>query len=186
MKIVDIECHLLTCQQRFSAAGPILTSSGALIRVVTDEGLYGLGDPLSAYHVPEAIPPLVHFYRQELLGEDPRRISHLWRKMHSASLFWGRSGAALSVIAGIVLHNPSLGAGMMFGLHLAFARRACELIEIIPIRTALHRAVLAEPLRFEGGWLLPPTLPGAGLVWHDDLPRQFPFIPGSGERQGEG
>lgn len=392
MKIIDVECHLLTCQQRFSANGPVLTSSSALIRVVTDEGIYGLGDPLSAYHVPEAIPPLVSYYKKELLGEDPFRISHLWRKMYSATLFWGRSGVALSVIAGIdnalwdlkakaqgvplyqllgglandrvrvyatgssceqplektletvrcyvqagytafklgtgylgqpygrlpfdatvrqeaekfaalreavgpkidiiidghqgavtrpwsrktalavaeamaphhilffeeplpfsdpegyallrqesptpigagegflgiydfnhyfrlnaldiaqpdvgfhggitetlriiaaaeaqnigvVLHNPSLGAGMMFGLHLAFARHACELIEIIPFRTALHEATLAEPLRLVDGWLLPPTQPGAGLVWNDDLPQQFPFIPGTGERQGEG
>jgi L-alanine-DL-glutamate epimerase-like enolase superfamily enzyme len=94
--------------------------------------------------------------------------------------------AAESENVGVVLHNPSLGAGMMFGLHLAFARHSCELVEIIPIRTALHQAVLAEPLRLERGRLQPPTKPGAGLVWNDDLPRQFPFIPGSGERQGEG
>lgn len=392
MKIIDVQCHLLTCQQRFAEKGLVLTSSSALIRVLTDEGIYGLGDPLSAYHVPEAIPPLVEYYKKELIGEDPFRISHLWRKMYSASLFWGRSGPALSVIAGIdnalwdlkakahnvplyemlgglandrvrvyatgascllpfqrtldavrgyvadgftafklgtgylgqpygtlpleasirqeaekfaalraavgpdidiiidghqgavtrpwsrktalmvaqlmephrilffeeplpfddpegyallrqesatpigagegflglydfnhyfrmnaldvaqpdvgyhggitetlriiaaaeaqkvkvVLHNPSLGAGMMFGLHIAFARHASELIEIMPIRTALHAAILAEPLQFDRGWLRPPTKPGAGLVWHDDLPKQFPFIPGSGERQGEG
>ena len=68
---------------------------------LTDEGIDGLGDPLSAYHVPEAIPALVDFYKKELLGEDPLRISHLWRKMFSASLFWGRSGPALSVISAL-------------------------------------------------------------------------------------
>lgn len=392
MKIIDVQCHLLTCQQRFAAAGPVFTSSSALVRILTDEGIYGLGDPLTAYHAPEAIPAIVDFYKKELLGENPLRISHLWRKMYSASLFWGRSGIALSVISaldnalwdikakarnvplyellgglandrvrvyatgasclqplektievvrgyaadgftafklgtgylgqpygslpvdatvqqevekfaamrqavgpmidiiidghqgavtrpwsrktalqvaramephrilffeeplpyndpegyallrqesatpigggesllglydfenyfrlnaldvaqpdvgyhggitetlkiiaaaeatkvGVVLHNPSLGAGMMFGLHLAFARHACELIEILPMRTELQKAVLAEPLRFEKGHLLPPTQPGAGLVWRDDLPKQFPFLPGSGERQGEG
>ena len=99
----------------------------------------------------------------------------------------------LEIIAGaeahnvrVVMHNPSLGAGMMFGLHLAFARHSCELIEIMSKRTELQNAVLAEPLRLEKGYLLPPTLPGAGLVWNDDLPKMFPFIPGSGERQGEG
>lgn len=392
MKIIDVECHLLTCKQRFSDAGPVHTSSSALVRVVTDEGSYGLGDPLSAYHTPEAIPAIVAFYKKELIGEDPLRISHLWRKMYSVSLFWGRSGIALSVISAIdnalwdltakvhnvplfqmlgglandrvrvyatgssclqplartvevarnyvaqgftafklatgyyqqpygslsfdatigqeeekfaalreavgpaidiiidghqgavtrpwtrkaalqvaqamephrilffeeplpfndpdgyallrqesstpiaggegflglydfhhyfqlkaldiaqpdvgyhggitetlkiiaaaeaenvrvVMHNPSLGAGMMFGLHLAFARHSCQLIEIMPMRTELHTAVLAEPIRFEAGHLLPPTKPGAGLVWSDDLPQRFPFIPGSGERQGEG
>jgi L-alanine-DL-glutamate epimerase-like enolase superfamily enzyme len=392
MKIVNVECHLLTCQQRFSAAGKVYTSSSALVRIMTDENLDGLGDPLSAYHCPEAIPALVEFYKKELVGENPLRISHLWRKMYSASLFWGRSGPALSVLsaldnalwdikakslgvplyellgglandrlrvyatgasavqplektvevvkgyvtegftafkmgtgylgqpygslrfdeavaqeeekyaalraavgpkidilidghqgavtrpwsrktalhvarameahrillfeeplpyndpegyallrnetstpiaggesllglydfanyfrlgaldiaqpdvgyhggitevlriiaaaeshgAGLVLHNPSLGAGMMFGLHVAFARHACELIEILPVRTELQKAVLAEPLRFETGHLLPPTSPGAGLVWNDDVPKQFPFVPGTGERQGEG
>jgi L-alanine-DL-glutamate epimerase-like enolase superfamily enzyme len=369
-----------------------MSSSGALVRVLTDEGIYGLGDPLTAYHAPEAIVPLVDYYKQELLGENPHRISHLWRKMFSASLFWGRSGIALSVMSaldnalwdikakslnvplyellgglandrlrvyatggsclqplertvevaqryvadgftafklgtgylgqpygtlpfdatvgqeeekfaalreavgpkidilidghqgavtrpwprkaalqvakameahrillfeeplpyddpegyallrqesstpiaggesllglydfqnyfrlnaldiaqpdigyhggitnalkiiaaaeahkvGVVLHNPSLGAGMMFGLHVAFARHSCELIEILAQRTELQKVVLAEPLRIEKGHLLPPTKPGAGLVWHDDLPKQFPFIPGSGERAGEG
>ena len=86
----------------------------------------------------------------------------------------------------VVLHNPSLGAGMMFGLHVAFARRSCEIIEILPVRTELQKAVLSEPLQWDNGYLQPPRCPGAGLKWHDDLPRQFPFIPGSGERQGEG
>ena len=74
----------------------------------------------------------------------------------------------------------------LVGLHLAFARHTCDLIEILPVRTELQKATLAEPLRFENGHLLPPTKPGAGLVWRDDLPKQFPFIPGSGERSGEG
>lgn len=392
MKITSVECHLLTCRQRFSASGQVYTSSSAIVRITTDEGLYGLADPMTAYHAPEAIPAVVDFYARELIGEDPLRISHLFRKMFSASLFWGRSGIALSAISaldnalwdikakamnvplyqllgglanervrlyatgascvqplektvevvrgyvaegftafklgtgyigqpygtlaadasvaqeaekfaalrqavgpnidiiidghqgavtrpytrkialavaramephrilffeeplsyddpegyallrqntatpigggesllgfydfanyfrmgaldvaqpdvgyhggiseilriiaaaeshkvGVVLHNPSLGAGMMFGLHIAFARHASELIEILPLRTELQNAVLAEPLRIEKGYLLPPTAPGAGLVWHDDLPRRFPFIPGSGERQGEG
>jgi L-alanine-DL-glutamate epimerase-like enolase superfamily enzyme len=392
MKIVDVQCHLLTCRQQFCADGAVYTSSSALVRVVTDNGLDGLGDPLTAYHAPEAIPAVVDFYKHELLGEDPRRISHLWRKTHSASLFWGRSGLALSVLSaldnalwdfnaklagvplyqllgglandrlrvyasgascvqplertidvvrgyvaegftafklgtgyvgqpygglradaavaqetekvaamreavgphvdiiidghqgavsrpwsrktalavarsfephhilffeeplpyndpegyallrnqtatpiaggesllgfydfanyfrlgaldiaqpdvgyhggiteamriiataeshgvGIVLHNPSLGAGMMFGLHLAFARHCCELVEILPVRTELQRAVFTEPARMDGGYLLPPTAHGAGLRWDDDLPKRFEFVPGSGERQGEG
>lgn len=392
MKITRVECHLLTCKQRFSEAGQVYTSSSATVRVVTDEGLYGMADPLTAYHAPEAIPAVIDFYARELIGEDPFRISHLFRKMYSASLFWGRSGIALSAISaldnalwdlkakamnvplyqligglannrvrlyatgascvqplsrtievvrgyiadgftafklgtgyigqpygtlaadasvkqeaekfaalreavgpdidiiidghqgavtrpytrkialavaramephrilffeeplpyddpegyallrqntatpigggesllglydfanyfrlgaldvaqpdvgyhggiseilriiaaaeshkvGVVLHNPSLGAGMMFGLHIAFARHTCELIEILPLRTELQIAVLAEPLKMEKGHLLPPTAPGAGLVWHDDLPRRFQFIPGTGERQGEG
>lgn len=390
MKITDVQCQLFTCRQRFSPAGPELTSSSALVRVLTDEGQYGLGDPLTAYHAPEAIPPLIDYYKTELIGEDPMRISHLWRKMYNCTLFWGRSGSALSAISAIdnalwdlkakvfgkplyellgglandrvrvyatgagclqplertleivrgyvaegftafklgtgywgqpygslamdatvrqeeekfaalrqtagpavdiiidghqgatsrpwsrktalqvaqamephrilffeeplpfddpegyallrqqsatpigagegflglydfmnyfrqgaldvaqpdvgyhggitetlriiaaaeahnvrvVMHNPSLGAGMMFGLHLAFARHSCELIEIMSIRTELQKRVLVEPLRFEKGHLLPPTRPGAGLVWNDDLAREFPFVPGSGERQG--
>jgi L-alanine-DL-glutamate epimerase-like enolase superfamily enzyme len=392
VKIVNVECHLLTCKQQFAAGGHVYTSSSAIIRIVTDEQIDGLGDPLAAYHAPEAVPPIVEFYKKELIGEDPRHISRLWRKMYSASLFWGRSGIALSVLGGIdnalwdlkakslnvplyellgglandrvrvyatgascvhplertlevvrgyvqdgftafklgtgyigqlygtlaldaavhqeeekiaalrqavgpdvdilmdghqgavtrpwsrktalavaramepyrvllfeeplpyedpegyamlrensstpiaggesllglydfanyfrlgaldiaqpdvgfhggitellriiaaaeshrvqlVLHNPSMGAGTMFGLHLAFARRSCELIEILPVRTELQKAILTEPLRWENGHLLPPLSPGAGLTWNEILPRQFKFVPGSGERQGEG
>lgn len=392
MKITNIECHLFTTRQKFAERHEPLVSSSALVRVLTDEGEYGLGDPLTAYHAPEAIPAIIDFYKQELIGEDPRRISYLHRKMYSASLFWGRSGIALSAISaidnalwdlkakllgvplydllgglandrvqvyatgancvqplsetiavikdyirdgftafklgvnylgqpygslpsdaqvrqeaekfaamreavgpdieiiidgaqgamanpwsrkmalqiartmephrilffeeplpyndpegyamlrdntatpigggesllglydfanyfrlgaldiaqpdpgyhggitevlrivaaaeshgvGIVQHNPSLGAGVMFGLHIAFARHSCRLIELLPVRTELQMALLADPLTVVNGHLLPPTAIGAGLIWNDELPRMFPFIPGSGERQGEG
>ena len=46
--------------------------------------------------------------------------------------------------------------------------------------------MMAEPLRLENGHLLPPKKPGAGLVWNDEFPEMFRFVPGSGERQGEG
>jgi L-alanine-DL-glutamate epimerase-like enolase superfamily enzyme len=392
MIITDVECHLLTCPQRTWSGGPEYRSSSALVRITTDEGVDGLGDPLSAYHVPEAIPGLVQFFRHELVGEDPVRITHLWRKMQNACLFWGRTGPGMSVIAAIdnalwdlrakmlgvplynllggianptvrayatgaaataplsrtveiarsylsegftafkfgtgylgqpygstaidrsvrqevekvaalreavgpdvdimidghqgavarpwsrktalavaqalepfrvaffeeplpfddpdgyallrresgtpiaggegfmgiadftrffdadaldiaqpdvgyhggitetlrivasaearnvrvVLHNPSMGGGVMFGLHLAFARYSCQLIELLPVRSALQEALLVEPIRIERGMIHPPQSPGAGLRWDRDLPKRFPYVPGSGERQGEG
>jgi hypothetical protein len=54
------------------------------------------------------------------------------------------------------------------------------------VRTELQLAIFAEPLRMDSGHLLPPTAHGAGLQWNDELPRRFKFVPGSGERQGEG
>ncbi len=248
MKITDVQCHLLTCKQRFAATGYLGQPYGSLsfdvtvaqevekfaafrkavgpsVDIIIDGHQGAVTRPWSrktALHVARAMElHRILFFEEPLPYDDPEGYA-LLRNESATPIAGGESllgrydfmnyfrlnaldiaqpdvgyhggiSEVLDIIAtaeshdvGVVLHNPSLGAGMMFGLHVAFARRACELIEILPIRTALQNAMLAEPLRFEAGHLLSPTRPGAGLVWNDELPRQFAFVPGTGERQGEG
>jgi L-alanine-DL-glutamate epimerase-like enolase superfamily enzyme len=101
MRIIDVECILLTARWADDPTFPNVPHSAAFIRVHTDAGLIGLGEPLLGYFVPEAVPPLVDFFRPLLVGRDPSAIGNLWHEMYAAAVFWGRAGAGLSVIGGI-------------------------------------------------------------------------------------
>lgn len=70
-----------------------------LIRTHTDEGIYGVGE---AYPVgPDmATPVWVDYFSDQLVGQDPRRIEHLWALMYQGARFPpGSSG--LSALSGI-------------------------------------------------------------------------------------
>jgi len=75
--------------------------STALVKVDTEEGVSGLGEIILGYFAPEVVPALVDYYAPLLIGENPMNTDPLWRKLHFSSKWWGRNGAALSVISGI-------------------------------------------------------------------------------------
>ena len=73
--------------------------NSVLIRTHTDEGIYGVGE---AYPVgPDmATPVWVDYFSDQLIGQDPRRIEHLWALMYQGARFpLGSSG--LSALSGI-------------------------------------------------------------------------------------
>jgi len=105
MRITDITTHLVssnwaTVDAQWADTGGGHKSS-ALVRVETDAGLTGLGEIIIGYFAPEAVPALVDYYRPHLLGKDPRNVNALWHRMYESSKWWGRSGAAVSVLSGI-------------------------------------------------------------------------------------
>lgn len=75
--------------------------SSAIVTVDTDESITGVGETLIGYFAPEVVPAMVDYYAQLLIGRDPDDIDDLWRTMFKSSYFWGRSGAALSIISAI-------------------------------------------------------------------------------------
>jgi L-alanine-DL-glutamate epimerase-like enolase superfamily enzyme len=101
MRIMSVEAILFTNRWSDDPTFPDVPHGGAFVRVRTDEGLEGVGEPLLGYFIPEAVPPLVDFFRPVLLGRDPANIRELWREMYASAVFWGRSGAGLSVIGGL-------------------------------------------------------------------------------------
>jgi L-alanine-DL-glutamate epimerase-like enolase superfamily enzyme len=102
MKITGIETRLLAVAWDADPNWAFRTDmSTALIRVDTDEGVSGWGETIMGYFAPQSVPALVDFYKPVLIGEDPRAIDLLWRKMYNASIYWGRTGAGLSTISGI-------------------------------------------------------------------------------------
>lgn len=101
MKIVDILTHLLTSRWVDHPYLPAELHSTALVQVLTDKGPSGFGETILGYFAPELVPPLVNFYRPLLLGEDPEKINALWEKLYNSSIYWGRTGAAMSVLSAI-------------------------------------------------------------------------------------
>ena len=102
MKITAVRCHLLTTDLREStivwAGGTIPHWNTALIQVETDGGVTGLGE---AYYpglsAPQATVGMTENYATLLVGEDPRRVAHLFHKLRSKSYSWGKAGLPLMV-----------------------------------------------------------------------------------------
>lgn len=99
MRITNVETLLLTVPTRYTWG--IRPHNFAIIRVMTDSGLVGLGETLLAYYVPELVPAQVNHFRDVVLGENPFEINRLWRKMFVKAMRWGYKGPAISVLGAI-------------------------------------------------------------------------------------
>lgn len=96
MRITAVTCHLC------GAANPSGYRAGsALVRVETDAGLCGHGEALLGLFCAEAAAAIVRYYQPLLLGRDPSAIDALWQRMFDSSVWWGRAGAAVSVLGAI-------------------------------------------------------------------------------------
>ncbi|HVA86273.1 MAG TPA: mandelate racemase/muconate lactonizing enzyme family protein [Candidatus Saccharimonadales bacterium] len=105
MKITGVTTHLLSANwaaidEQWAEVGGGHKSS-ALVRIETDAGITGIGEIILGYFAPEAVPTLVEYYIPHLIGKDPLKSGALWSRMYESSKWWGRSGAAVSVISGI-------------------------------------------------------------------------------------
>lgn len=106
MRIVDVRCHVLLAPN----VDESLTSSaqdGFLVVIETDEGLTGIGETDVNPWIAKAcvMAPGTHTMgqslREMLLGEDPRDIARLWRKLYVGSAMNGRRGAGVHAIGAI-------------------------------------------------------------------------------------
>ncbi len=106
MKIVDVRTHVLLAPNMDES----LTSSaqdGFLVVIETDEGLVGIGETDVNPWIARAcvMAPGTHTMgqslREMLLGEDPRDIARLWRKLYVGSAMNGRRGAGVHAIGAI-------------------------------------------------------------------------------------
>ncbi|MGF1474624.1 MAG: mandelate racemase/muconate lactonizing enzyme family protein [Geminicoccaceae bacterium] len=96
MKITDIETHLVQVGPRpgmtTSQPGEADFRSGRnwlFVRVMTDEGLYGVGEG-SGW--PRVVATAVQDLKHILVGEDPTHIDRLWQKMLLATMGHGQLG----------------------------------------------------------------------------------------------
>jgi D-galactarolactone cycloisomerase len=96
MKITAVRCYLC------GATNPSGYRAGAaIIRVETDEGLCGHGEALMGLFCGEVAAAITDYYAPLLIGHDPERIDALWQRMFDSSVWWGRAGAAVSVLGAI-------------------------------------------------------------------------------------
>jgi galactonate dehydratase len=70
------------------------------LKLHTDEGLTGLGEPYLEGH-PEAVMAEVRRLEPLLLGEDPRRVEYLWERMYTAGGHYRGGPVTMSAISGI-------------------------------------------------------------------------------------
>ena len=69
------------------------------LKLHTDQGVYGLGEPYLEGH-PEAVIAEVRRLEAVLIGQDPRRVEHLWDEMYRVSGYRG-GAVTMSAISGI-------------------------------------------------------------------------------------
>jgi L-alanine-DL-glutamate epimerase-like enolase superfamily enzyme len=99
MKIIDVECILMTLPSKYIWG--TRPHNFSFVRVKTDTEIDGLGETLLGYYVPELVPPLVAHFRDVVIGQDPREIQRLWEQMYVKALRWGHVGPAISVMGAI-------------------------------------------------------------------------------------
>jgi L-alanine-DL-glutamate epimerase-like enolase superfamily enzyme len=106
VKITDVEAVILR-QPALNEAIADGSQDDLVIKVYTDEGIVGIGEVDSA---PEAVHALVNrqsshaiagSLHELLVGEDPREVERLWRKMYRGLIYVGRRGIALHALSGI-------------------------------------------------------------------------------------
>jgi L-rhamnonate dehydratase len=105
MQITNVEAFYVRVGQIKARSDS--SQDALLVKVSTDEGLYGWGEVDGSPYVSKAIieAPPSHKWatglRSALIGENPLDTERLWRKMHAASLYYGREGAVIQSMAGI-------------------------------------------------------------------------------------
>lgn len=107
MKIADVKVYLLTYKLnkeevwKFSG-GRITQRKTVLIKISTDEGIYGVGEIGEHDCIPQSVKKIIEEqFAPMLIGEDPFNIEKLWYKMYMRSSHWGRKGVVISIISGI-------------------------------------------------------------------------------------
>ena len=70
------------------------------LRIHTDEGLSGLGEPYLENH-PESVIAEVRRLEPVLIGQDPTQIERLWQAMYEAGLGYKGGAVTMSAISGI-------------------------------------------------------------------------------------
>ena len=88
MKIKKVETAWIAipCKEpQGMSTGDIKASSDAVVRITTDEGLYGIGEARGA-SLPEICKVISEEYAPMLIGEDPRATQYLWDKIHNYKL----------------------------------------------------------------------------------------------------
>src|SRR5574341_959281 len=104
MRIADIEVINLYSEypgrHGFRYAGGLVTSRvSTLVRVMTENGVAGLG---ASYAYPDLARIIIERHlRPHLLGSDPCDVELLWEKMYSLTRWYGRKGAAISAIGAL-------------------------------------------------------------------------------------
>jgi galactonate dehydratase len=153
MKITDIKVYPVW----------VGTRNQCLVKVETDEGVYGWGESgLSGREL--AVAGAVNHYREFLLGRDPMRIGALWQEMYRSQYFEGGRvlTAAISAID-IALYDIA-GKALGVPVYQLLGGKQREYVPCFATTGANSLAQLIEnaQLLVEKGWNVIRTTPGYG------------------------
>ena len=101
MRITDVRTVLLTGP---STNDPYLgrtRRSAAFVEIITDTELTGLGETYAGYFIPEAVPPIVEFYRPILLDQAVEDVPALAARLFHTGRYWARTGLGLAVLTAL-------------------------------------------------------------------------------------
>ncbi|MBP5661976.1 MAG: mandelate racemase/muconate lactonizing enzyme family protein [Clostridia bacterium] len=106
MKITKVEPILLSYRYQENekwgwSGGEVKVWHTSLVRIWSDEGIYGLGEMGTGHYIPEAAKAICEFLTPTLIGQDPFQIDVLFSRMYKLGANWGRRGIAMGVISGI-------------------------------------------------------------------------------------
>ena len=105
MRITQVEPIVLRLPKVTEACDG--TQDDLLIRIETDEGLYGWGEVDTSPEVGRAVveAPTSHAIarglREILLGQDPFDIEQLWEQMYRKTIYFGRQAVVIHTMSGV-------------------------------------------------------------------------------------
>ncbi len=107
LKITNVETILLSYRYQENelwkwSGGVTLQRNAVLVKVETNQGIYGLGEVGESAYLPVSVKQIIEErFKPLLLGEDPTNIEKLWQKMYIRSAHFGRKGVVIPIISGI-------------------------------------------------------------------------------------
>ena len=106
MKISEVECIVLVIPDYRTDANSS-AQDDLVVRIHTDEGLYGVGETDTNPWVAKAMIEAQGTHQigqgltEMLIGEDPRDVESIWEKLYAGSLMTGRRGLGICAIGAI-------------------------------------------------------------------------------------
>lgn len=104
MKITDVRVFVVnpTAAEPFKGLGHLYPRGGinyVVVKVLTDEGIYGVGEG-TLFASELAVAATLQHWRELLLGKDPRNIEDIWHFLHRAT-YWRNGPVFKAAIAAI-------------------------------------------------------------------------------------
>jgi galactonate dehydratase len=137
-----------------------------IVKIDTDEGISGVGEGgISGREL--AMQGMLEHFRRFLLGEDPRRIEHLWQTMYRGAYFEGGTIAAATISAVDIALWDILGKWLGVPVYQLLGGACRERIECFATPGTLNGPDCVERARqlVDGGWRYMRFLPGMGDQW---------------------
>jgi len=123
VKITAVEPIVLRMKE-VDAARADGTQDAFLVRILTDEGVVGIGEgDSSPYLARTAVEmpsshSIAHGVAELLVGQDPLHTDRLWQRVFEGTGYWGRAGLAMHVLSAIDIALWDI-AGKVYGASVA-------------------------------------------------------------------